>query len=1051
MSSPISIGVLHSLQGPMAISEAPLVDAAVLAVEEINAQGGVLGHPLRTLVADGRSDPAVFQTQARKLIREHKAAALFGCWTSSSRKAVRPVLEQEDSLLWYPVQYEGLEQCPDIVYTGSCLNQQIQPFIEWCVRAGRRRFFLVGSDYVFPRTANKLIHALLRETRASVVGEAYFPLDSTDFTSLLPLLRVAEPDMIVNTVNGSGNAALFAQVVSDKDRLPGLTIGSMSCSEVEHAALGLLAAGSLACWGYFQSIRSEENSRFIAAFRSRFGEERMLSDPIAAAYAQIHLWASLVRKTGLLLPGELKQHLPGHGLPTPLGWLEIQANNHVARQALVGIWTGEGKFDVLWQSPTPIAPLPWLGMESLPAPASYLVRDVLQHLPEDIATRARLEQEVAGRERVEQALRQSEQELRHQEELWRTTLSNVSDSVLLTDTSGVITFVCPNTRFIFGYEEAEVWALDRIENLLPELVFDPVELERLGALENLRCPIRDKFGRRHETLVGVKKVDFHEHRYLYTIHDATELIEQNEELLAAREQAQTALASLRFSESNFNALFMAMTEAVVLHDLVFDDQGKAVDYRITDCNPAFVATTGIARDQAVGRLATEVYATPSAPYLEEYALVAVTGEPYSFITCFAPMGRHFSISVVSPQPNTFATITLDVTSVKKAEERLKASSDRLQTVMNSIEAFIYIADMRTHELLFVNEYAKKAWHEDLIGRKCHNALQGLDDPCPFCTNSRLVDDQGQPTGVCQWEFQNTVNNRWYDIRDQAIQWTDGRIVRMEIATDITERKLAEQLITAKNKELEQVVYVASHDLRSPLVNVDGYGRELEYALREMNTALEEASGSVDALKAALQPSLGEMAEALKYIRSSTSQMDGLLKGLLKLSRAGRTALNITVLDMDELVAGVVASMEYQVEAAGVSLAVETLPPCMGDRVQVTQVFSNILGNALKFLDPDRPGVIRVSGLASGNRLEYCIEDNGIGIAKAHQEKIFELFHRLDPQRNEGEGLGLTIVRQVLERLGGSVRLESQHGQGSRFFVTLPAVPKAERVRAKEEE
>lgn len=330
-SRPLSIGILHSLQGPMAMSEAPLVDAALLAVEEINARGGVLGRPVRMVVGDGQSDPGMFQRHARKLILEDKVAALFGCWTSSSRKAVKPVLEQEDALLWYPVQYEGLEQSPNIVYTGSCLNQQIQPFVEWCVREGRERFFLVGSDYVFPRTANKLIHALLTETRARVVGEAYFPLDCTDFTPLSAQLRACEPDTIVNTVNGAGNAALFAQVLSGNNHPSNLCIGSMSCSEVEFATLGHLASGSLTCWSYFQSIRSEENSRFIAAYRSRFGEERRVSDPIATAYAQVLLWADLVQKTGLVQPRELKPHLTGHGLRTPLGWMEIQANNHVTR------------------------------------------------------------------------------------------------------------------------------------------------------------------------------------------------------------------------------------------------------------------------------------------------------------------------------------------------------------------------------------------------------------------------------------------------------------------------------------------------------------------------------------------------------------------------------------------------------------------------------------------------------------------------------------------------------------------------------------------------
>lgn len=630
----------------------------------------------------------------------------------------------------------------------------------------------------------------------------------------------------------------------------------------------------------------------------------------------------------------------------------------------------------------------------------------------------------------------------------------------------------------------------------------------------------------------------------------------------------------------------------------------------------------------------------------------------------------------------------DISDRKKAEEALRKSNDRLQTVLNSIDSMIYIADMKTHEILFVNNYFENNWSKNIIGLKCWKALQELDEPCPFCTNDKLLTPDGNPTGVYQWEFQNKVDGRWYDIKDRAILWTDGSFVRMEVATDITERKNAEQalreseerfstafksspaplviseidsgeiidvnenwckllgynreeqigrtskeismwannetrdfqiqilkksgsfknastifkskngkyidalwsaeiitlngrkvilsmiydeterkkaeealreneeklsalfesmtemvvlhdvvfdengvpenyritdcnnayikligidkkeiigklateayeiekplyldefsrvaltgepydfesffatinkhltisvvspgknkfatiitdttnikqaqqIITDKNKELEQIIYVASHDLRSPLVNVEGYSRELELSINKLNVILENEKAISIKLKRALNLELPEMSQALTHIRSSARQMDALLKGLLMLSRSGRASLTINTLDMNNLIARVVSTLEFQIKESRAELCIGDLPSCKGDQLQITQVFTNLIGNALKFLDPKRHGIIKISGESEYNRSIYCVEDNGIGIDQKHLNKIFELFYRLNPSKTEGEGLGLTIVKQILNRLNGEIRVESEPGEGSRFYVSLP--------------
>jgi two-component system, chemotaxis family, sensor kinase Cph1 len=260
--------------------------------------------------------------------------------------------------------------------------------------------------------------------------------------------------------------------------------------------------------------------------------------------------------------------------------------------------------------------------------------------------------------------------------------------------------------------------------------------------------------------------------------------------------------------------------------------------------------------------------------------------------------------------------------------------------------------------------------------------------------------------------------------------------------DITDRLTAEQArvrltgqLRSKNEELEQVIYVASHDLRSPIVNIAGYSKELERTVEALRSSLEGNAGHTEPVATMLAE---DIPEALHFIGSSVAKMDTLLTGLLKLSRLGRAALTIDSLDMNGVMAQVVDSSEFQIRASDVQVDVAELPSCIGDAVQVGQVFSNLLDNALKYLDPERPGEIRISGSVEGERAVYCVEDNGIGIARAHRKRIFEIFHQSDPASSEGDGLGLTIVQRCLSRLSGETWVESTPGEGSRFYVALPA-------------
>ena len=213
--SPIRVGILHSETGTMGISERSVRDATLLAIEQINAEGGLLGRTIEPIVIDGQSDPQVFATAAEQLINEHQVQVIFGCWTSATRKTVRPIIEQHDHLMFYPVQYEGLEQSPNIVYTGAAPNQQILPAVKWCYDSlGARSFYLVGSDYVFPRTAAAIVHAQIAALGGKIVGEDYLPLGNQRLATerldeVVSKIADAHPDVILNTINGDSKVAFF--------------------------------------------------------------------------------------------------------------------------------------------------------------------------------------------------------------------------------------------------------------------------------------------------------------------------------------------------------------------------------------------------------------------------------------------------------------------------------------------------------------------------------------------------------------------------------------------------------------------------------------------------------------------------------------------------------------------------------------------------------------------------------------------------------------------------------------------------------------------------
>ena len=379
------------------------------------------------------------------------------------------------------------------------------------------------------------------------------------------------------------------------------------------------------------------------------------------------------------------------------------------------------------------------------------------------------------------------------------------------------------------------------------------------------------------------------------------------------DERKRAEAALQESEEKLNTLFSSMTEMVAMHELVFNEQGEAIDYRIIDCNNAFSKITGIRKEDAVGKLATEVYQTEPAPYLEIYCGVGTTGESYEFNSYYAPLDRHFLISVVSTKKNCFSTITSDITDIQRFQE----------------------------------------------------------------------------------------------------------------------------LIIEKNKELESYLYVASHDLRSPLINIQGFSQRMQKQSDEIKAILSESKPESEKKVSIDKITNESMPKTLNFILSNVSKMETLINSLLQISRNGRLMLVVIKVDMNQLVNKIVAAHNYQIAEASAQIIIQDLHYCYGDENQLNQLFSNIIDNALKYRNPDRQLIIEIASEIQYNKVIYTISDNGIGINSRNIEKIWDVFYRVDPESiHAGEGIGLSIAKRITNKHKGKIWVESEEGQGSVFFIEL---------------
>jgi urea transport system substrate-binding protein len=360
----VKVGILHSVTGTMAISETGSVQAEKLAIDQINAMGGVLGRKIEYIQEDGASDWPTFAEKSKKLLVNDKVAAVFGCWTSASRKAVLPIFEQYNGMLYYPTFYEGLEQSPNVIYTGQEATQQIIAGIDWVTKTkGAKSFYLLGSDYIWPRTSNKIARKHIEKLGLSVVGEEYYPLGHTQFNSVINKIKLKKPDVIYAIVVGGSNVAFYKQLKAagidmTKEKPLVLTI-----SVTEDEILGIGGenmVGAYAAMKYFQSLPNDNNKNFVEAFKAKYGKDIVVGDVTQAAYLGPWLWKAAVEKAGSFDIDKVRAASPGIELTTaPEGYVKVHPNHHLWSKTRIGHARSDGQYDLVFETDDLIEPDPF--------------------------------------------------------------------------------------------------------------------------------------------------------------------------------------------------------------------------------------------------------------------------------------------------------------------------------------------------------------------------------------------------------------------------------------------------------------------------------------------------------------------------------------------------------------------------------------------------------------------------------------------------------------------------------------------------------------------
>jgi len=373
----IKVGILHSLSGTMAISETSLKDVALMTIDEINANGGVMGKKLEAVVVDPASNWPLFAEKAKQLVVNDKVAAVFGCWTSVSRKSVLPVFKETNSLLFYPVQYEGEELEKNVFYTGAAPNQQAIPAVEYLMSkdgGGAKRFVLLGTDYVYPRTTNKILRAFLKSkgVKESDIQEVYTPFGHADYQTIVANIKkfaAGGKTAVISTINGDSNVPFYKELGNAGLKATDVPVVAFSVGEEELRGVDTKPLlGHLAAWNYFESVKNPSNAAFVKKWKAYAMAKKLpnaanavTNDPMEATYVGIHMWAQAVAKAKSTDTDKVIAAMAGQTFKAPSGYtLTMDAtNHHLHKPVMIGEIKGDGQFSVVWKTKEPVRAQPW--------------------------------------------------------------------------------------------------------------------------------------------------------------------------------------------------------------------------------------------------------------------------------------------------------------------------------------------------------------------------------------------------------------------------------------------------------------------------------------------------------------------------------------------------------------------------------------------------------------------------------------------------------------------------------------------------------------------
>jgi urea transport system substrate-binding protein len=366
----IKIGILHSLSGTMAISEEVLKDTVLMLIEDQNRKGGLLGRKLEPIVVDPASDWNMFAEKARDLLTKEKVAVVFGCWTSGSRKSVLPIFEQLNGLLFYSVQYEGEESSRNIFYTGAAPNQQAIPAVRYLMskEGGEvRRWVLLGTDYVYPRTTNRILSAYLSAQGVSPdeIMTIYTPFGHSEWREIVARIKafdlVGKKTAVISTINGDANTYFYRELAAQHVDANAIPVMAFSVGERELLGVGVVPIGHLAAWNYFNSVKSAENESFVTMWADFTGQrDKITNDPMEATFIGFRMWAQAVVQAGTTDVNAVRQAMYGQRIKAPSGFeVVMNTNHHLSKPVMIGRVNSSGTFDVIWQSINPVRADAW--------------------------------------------------------------------------------------------------------------------------------------------------------------------------------------------------------------------------------------------------------------------------------------------------------------------------------------------------------------------------------------------------------------------------------------------------------------------------------------------------------------------------------------------------------------------------------------------------------------------------------------------------------------------------------------------------------------------